>query len=128
MAETFKIFFILLLNLLLFACGPIVIKRRRVSIGFGRPRPLFTITLTDIGAVIFGIFCIVGGTIAFIPTLVFLFSKDETLIVNWLTIGIAAGIIIMATGFVAGGVVQFALTLEKQLRIETIKRNSSGES
>jgi hypothetical protein len=126
MAETFKIIFILFLNLVLIAVGPIVIKRQHVSIGIGRPRPIITITLAGTGATIFGIASIVGGIVAFIPTLAFFFSRDDAMLETALTIGMAIALIVMATGFVVGGLIQSLLIFQKGFagKDKKVKRDS----
>ncbi|MBC7811273.1 MAG: hypothetical protein H7175_09005 [Burkholderiales bacterium] len=119
MGDTFRIVFLLVLNVLLLACGPIVIRRRRVSFGFGRgSKPAFTVTLTGTGALAFGIATLVGGIIAVIPTLMFISSKDSAALEAGLTISIAVALILMFGGLMIGAVFQLLEELEATARKE----------
>lgn len=65
------------LGIILFAAGLLAIFCQRVSVGIGgrNNRPLFSVTITGIGAVAFGILLIIGGIGIGLPFIPFLFPS-----------------------------------------------------
>jgi len=113
MSEIYKLAFLVILSATLIIYGLIAIKRRHVSIGFGRP-PLFYVPLDGTGATVFGVVSILGGIITLIPTIMFFSSRDDATLETAMTVGIATGLIIVSGGFGAGLLTQFIKNLEER--------------
>jgi hypothetical protein len=112
-AETFKLVFVVALAVSLMALGLTSFKKKALEIGFGgrgAARPLFTLTLRQMGASIFGL-----ASIA-------MFVTNSISIDNILSIAVILAFVTVAGGFTLAAVVQLAKnvggTMTKEDKIE----------
>jgi hypothetical protein len=124
-AETFKLVFVVALAVSLMALGLTSFKKKVLEIGFGgrgAARPLFTLTLRQMGASIFGLASIIGSAIILALVTIAMFVTNSISIDNILSIAVILAFVTVAGGFTLAAVVQLAKnvggTMTKEDKIE----------
>ncbi|MBL8161322.1 MAG: hypothetical protein JNJ61_04995 [Anaerolineae bacterium] len=114
MLELFKLAFVVLVGILLVVGGFIATKKRQFEIGIGgraATRPLITLTIKGIGAVIVGISCIATGTILLIYLSIIVVRQELYLLDFVFSSGAIVILVTLTFGFIIAIALQILMKL-----------------